>query len=230
MTAREELDAAAVHDTVRVFRDGLVEHREAINQLNVYPVPDGDTGTNMSLTMESVLAELETADGSMESVCKAIAHGSLMGARGNSGVIMSQILRGITDTIDADTIGPDALAAALTAAATAAYGAVMKPVEGTILTVARETGEAAAAAAAEGCDLEAMLRRAAETGAVSLERTPELLSVLADAGVVDAGGRGYLLLIDALINVVAGDPMPEAPEAAPVVAPQAADGHDEHRY
>ena len=119
------LDAAALRQVVTVFRDALVDHREAVNNLNVYPVPDGDTGTNMSLTLRSVVDELDGADPDMASVCKAIAHGSLMGARGNSGVIMSQILRGFSTTVaDSTSVDGAAFASALAAAAAGAYGSV----------------------------------------------------------------------------------------------------------
>ncbi|MDQ4097211.1 MAG: DAK2 domain-containing protein, partial [Actinomycetota bacterium] len=119
------------------YRDALRAHQERLNRLNVYPVPDVDTGTNMALTLESVVAELGSAD-DMAGVCKAISHGSLMGARGNSGVILSQILRGLTDRVKGEeAVDGPILAEALTAAASAAYQAVMRPVEGTILTVVR---------------------------------------------------------------------------------------------
>ena len=145
------LDAAALRQVVTVFRDALGDHREAVNNLNVYPVPDGDTGTNMSLTLRSVVDELDGTDPDMASVCKAIAHGSLMGARGNSGVIMSQILRGFSTTVaDSTSVDGAAFASALAAAAEGAYGAVGNPVEGTILTVVRESSEAAVAAAESG--------------------------------------------------------------------------------
>ncbi len=194
------------------YRDALRQHQESINRLNVYPVPDGDTGTNMALTLESVVGELNGAS-EMAAVCRAISHGSLMGARGNSGVILSQILRGVAKQFEAMPEGADgkAVAEALANAADAAYQAVMRPVEGTILTVAR----AAADAASEGTDLVDVLERARAGAADALSRTPELLSVLADAGVVDAGGAGFLLLLDAFLHVADGRPIPEATDGAP---------------
>lgn len=194
------------------YRDALRAHQERLNRLNVYPVPDGDTGTNMALTLESVVAELRAADEELGAVCKAISHGSLMGARGNSGVILSQILRGLADRLKAaDPIDGTAVAEALVAASAAAYTAVMKPVEGTILTVVREAAEAAqAAAGGPDASLETILDAAATAGAAALERTPTLLPVLAQAGVVDAGGAGFLLLLDVLLHVVAGRPVPTA--------------------
>ena len=200
------------------FRDALSVHKEAINNLNVYPVPDGDTGTNMLLTLRSVVDELDGAPDDLESVCKAIAHGSLMGARGNSGVIMSQVLRGFTGVVATEQHIDGALfAQALAEATKGAYKAVGNPVEGTILTVVRESSDAAMLAAADGADLLAVLDAARTEGAASLERTPTLLQVLADAGVVDAGAAGFLLFLDAALHVVDGRPLP-APElvAAPL--------------
>ena len=204
------IDATTLRRIIIRFRDALMAHREAINNLNVYPVPDGDTGTNMSLTMQSVVEELEGVDDDLESVSHAISHGSLMGARGNSGVILSQILRGLAGVLrDRASADGDVLVEALAAASEGAYGAVMKPVEGTILTVIREASEAAAAAARGGADLVGVLDAAQAQGRDALERTPEMLKVLADAGVVDAGGTGLLLLFDAALAEIAGRPMPE---------------------
>ncbi len=208
----EQLSVADIRAVVCGYRDALRAHQERLNRLNVYPVPDGDTGTNMALTLESVVAELKAADEDLPSTCKAISHGSLMGARGNSGVILSQILRGLSDQLKAaDPIDGTVVAEALAAASAAAYTAVMKPVEGTILTVVREAAEAAQGAAKEpGASLEQVLDAAAAGAAAALERTPTLLPVLAEAGVVDAGGAGFLLLLDVLLNVVVGRPVPAA--------------------
>jgi len=214
LTRLTSTDLVAV---MRGFRDGLRAHKERVNRLNVYPVPDGDTGTNMSLTLDSVCNGLEEIDGSdMAAVCKAVSHGALMGARGNSGVILSQVLRAIADGCKAappDGAGALEFAAALTKAAEAAYSAVMRPVEGTILTVTRESAEAAKETAGTGGDLLATIEAAKIGGEESLARTPELLPVLKQAGVVDAGGAGLLLLLDAALYVVDGRPMPEAPPA-----------------
>ncbi|HZT68056.1 MAG TPA: DAK2 domain-containing protein [Acidimicrobiales bacterium] len=214
----ESLERLAADDLVAVvtsYRDALRAHQDAINRLNVYPVPDGDTGTNMALTLESVVSELQAIDGAateMPAVCKAIAHGSLMGARGNSGVILSQVLRGLSDQLSRlDSAGADELAAGLCAASEAAYKAVMRPVEGTILTVAREMGAAARLAVDDGVGLVDVLDRVRQAGADALARTPEMLPVLKQAGVVDAGGAGLLLFVDALLKVTAGRPLPEPP-------------------
>ncbi len=206
----ERLDVQALRNVVTTYRDTMRAHTAAINRLNVYPVPDGDTGTNMARTLDAVVAEMESAPAELDPTCDAISHGSLMGARGNSGVILSQILRGMTSTLKGH---PDAdaarLADSLTAAATGAYQAVLKPVEGTILTVVRESAEAAQAAASGGAPLVDVLRAARKAGKAALDNTPELLAVLKDAGVVDAGGAGFLLLLDSALHVVGGDPLPE---------------------
>jgi uncharacterized protein len=179
----------------------------------VYPVPDGDTGTNMARTLDAVVAELDLADGELDATCNAISHGSLMGARGNSGVILSQILRGLVGTLKGATdLTATKVAEGLRAASAAAYQAVLKPIEGTILTVVRESADAATAAAADGASLVGMLRAARSAAKAALDNTPELLPVLKDAGVVDAGGAGYLLFLDAALHVVDGDPLPEPDE------------------
>ena len=163
------LDAADLRAVVVGYRDALEAHKAGINKLNVYPVPAGDTGTNMALTLTAVVEELDTAADDLAAVCKAISHGSLMGARGNSGVILSQILRGISSVVvEADVFDAKSGAAALAEAATAAYDAVMRPVEGTILTVVRESAEAAVACAEGGDDLVTVLQAARTRGADAL--------------------------------------------------------------
>jgi DAK2 domain fusion protein YloV len=199
-----------------LYRDGLRAHQEAINRLNVYPVPDGDTGTNMMLTLDAVVIEVEALQGSsfaMADVCKAIAHGSLMGARGNSGVILSQLLRGATDRLaGCGEAGPAEVAEALELASTLARQAVVRPVEGTILTVASAAAQGAQECAHGGAALVEVLDAARRRAADALASTPDLLPVLAEAGVVDAGGSGYLLMLDALVAVVDERPMPQPPE------------------
>jgi DAK2 domain fusion protein YloV len=206
----EEFGADALRHTVIAFRDTMKRHAGGINRLNVYPVPDGDTGTNMSRTLDAVVAELDGASAELDTTCEAISHGSLMGARGNSGVILSQILRGLSSTLKtAKSSGASRVAEALKAASAAAYEAVLKPIEGTILTVVRETADAAQRAANDGATLAAMLRVARAAGQKALDNTPELLPVLKDAGVVDAGGAGFMLLLDSAIHIVDGEPLPE---------------------
>lgn len=208
------MGVAELRQVVGTFRDLLALHKEAINRLNVYPVPDGDTGTNMGLTLESVATEMAGADEDMASTCAAISHGSLMGARGNSGVILSQVLRGLASTFsDAASVDATQFTSALESAATAAYGAVMKPVEGTILTVVREASEAARERLDAGdASLADVLDAARERGHDALARTPEMLPVLAEAGVVDAGGAGFLLFFDAALHVLDGRELPDPPE------------------
>ncbi len=208
----ERLNTAALRDSVRTFRDTVREHAHGLNRLNVYPVPDGDTGTNMARTLDAVVAEMDTADqDDHHATCDAISHGSLMGARGNSGVILSQIMRGFAGTIKehADVQGVK-FAEALQAAATGAYEAVLKPIEGTILTVCRESAEAAKVSADAGGSLVDVVRAARTAGKIALDNTPEQLQVLKDAGVVDAGGAGFLLLLDSVLYVVDGEPLPVA--------------------
>ena len=218
------LDAATLRRVIVGFHGGLADHRQVIDNLNVYPVPDGDTGTNMTLTMKSVVESLDGVADDLEPLCAALAHGALMGARGNSGVILAQILRGVSgvfrDSAAAGSV-PDApvVAHALAAASDGAYSAVARPVEGTILTVIREASESAQVAASAGGGMTEVLDAARDRGYDALERTPEMLAVLAEAGVVDAGGAGLLLLFDAWLAEIDGRPMPEAPEP---VAPPAA--------
>ena len=210
MPVLEQLGPDALRHTLVTYRDTLKRHQADINKLNVYPVPDGDTGTNMMRTLDAVVAELEKHPGALDETCNAISHGSLMGARGNSGVILSQILRGLSATMkSAREHGAPKVAEALKAASVAAYESVLKPIEGTILTVVRETADAAMRAAGDGATLAAMLRVARAAGRESLANTPELLPVLKDAGVVDAGGAGFLLFLDSALHVVDGEPLPE---------------------
>ena len=202
-----------IRDVIFVFRDSLKTYSDVLNALNVYPVPDGDTGTNMSLTLASVAEELETSDDQGSSQWEAISHGSLMGARGNSGVILSQILRSLSDSFAAaEEIDSEAISMALKAASEAAYGSVMKPVEGTILTVAREVAEQALEIAKEDISTVHFLEKIVFEAESSLKRTPELLPVLKEAGVVDAGGAGYVLLLSSFLHVADGRPIPPPAE------------------
>ena len=215
-----------------VYRDGLRAHREAINAMNVYPVPDGDTGTNMGLTVQSVVDELDNSEPTMAATCAAISHGSLMGARGNSGVILSQILRGMAATFaDHEVIDAATLVVALETSATAAYEAVMKPVEGTILTVVRESASAARRTHDAGTSaVVPILEASLDAGQIALEHTPEQLAVLAEAGVVDAGGAGYLLLLDAMLNVLDGRAIPDPPSVSTALTTVAGfERPDDHR-
>lgn len=204
-----ELSTAQLVAIMRCYRDVLNEHRAVINALNVYPVPDGDTGTNMSLTIEAVCRDVEAVDPTdLKAVTGAIAHGSLMGARGNSGVILSQIMRGLAGELaQAEVIDSAALTRAFEAAARGAYAAVMNPVEGTILTVVRVTAETATKST--NSDLVAYFEELRDAAQVALDATPEQLAVLADAGVVDAGGTGFVRLFDAVLHVLDDRAWPE---------------------
>jgi hypothetical protein len=207
------LRAQDLKSILQRYLDRLREHRDALNRLNVYPVPDGDTGTNMTLTLESVMNEVRPAE-TMDQVATALAHGSLMGAQGNSGIILSQILAGLANAFrDSQSLGTAQLVDALGRASVAAYRAVGRPVEGTILTVLREAAEAAQDAdTPEGEDLAAFLLRIYRRAEDALQSTPDLLPVLKEAGVVDAGGAGFLLLLVAFLEEVTGEDvvLPEA--------------------
>ncbi len=194
----------------RLMRFGLAwleRHQQAINALNVYPVPDGDTGTNMLLTMQSAYQEIQhTPEEEVGVIAQKVAHGALMGARGNSGVILSQIFRGFARSLEGltafDTVQ---FASALREAAATAYKGVIKPVEGTILTVARESSEAAVTAATASDDLKYVLEQVVREARASVTRTPSLLPVLAEAGVVDAGGQGLLIILEGMLRYARGE-------------------------
>jgi len=187
----------------------LEAHVEEINSLNVYPVPDGDTGSNMYATVKAALDEAEAVtEVTVERISAAIAFGALMGARGNSGVITSQIFRGMAEGLAGKSRfnGLD-LAHALSRGAKSAYGAVAKPVEGTILTVIRESAEAAVVAAERANDIETVLSTTVEAAEKSVARTPSLLAILREAGVVDSGGQGvYRLFQGALLHLLGRAP------------------------
>jgi DAK2 domain fusion protein YloV len=197
----EVLNAVAVRRWCATGRQDLAAARDEIDDLNVYPVPDGDTGTNLLLTMEAVDDAVRAAPDDTAATLRAMAHGALMGARGNSGVILSQLLRGLAEVLEVDG-SPAGVRRGLARGAELAYASVARPAEGTLLTVARECAEAVAAL--DG-DLAEVVRAARTAAAASLRRTPELLPALAAAGVVDAGGRGLCVLLEALEKVVTGE-------------------------
>ena len=205
------LDAATVHRWCGGGLAALRAHQHEIDELNVYPVPDGDTGTNLVLTLTSASEALEgeptgadeNGETSLGRAMRRMARGALLGARGNSGVIVSQILRGMADSFaTAATVRGGDLARALQTATQAAYAAVARPVEGTVLSVVAAAAEGAGKIKSD--DLAAVARAAARSAAEALARTPEQLPVLARAGVVDAGGRGLCLLLDALVEALTG--------------------------
>jgi hypothetical protein len=185
----------------------LSEHRDAINLLNVFPVPDGDTGTNMSLTLKAATEAIAQADDTAAYViAERLSRGALMGARGNSGVILSQILRGLSTGMEKkETVTPADLAAALNVAQQMAYRAVIKPVEGTILTVVRESAQAAEASAANGPDIPTFLGDIVTAARAAVARTPDLLPTLKQAGVVDAGGQGLTTIFEGMWRYTRGE-------------------------
>lgn len=184
----------------------LEKHQQYVNDLNVFPVPDGDTGTNMVLTMRSALNRIQNCDERhVGKVAAVLAQGALMGARGNSGVILSQIWRGLAKSLaDLETFDANDLARAFQTASETAYGGVMRPVEGTILTVIREGAEEAAEAVGKSQDLRFMMERVLERCQQALRRTPDLLPVLKQAGVVDAGGQGLVYVLEGMLRYVHG--------------------------
>ncbi|WP_328865277.1 DAK2 domain-containing protein [Streptomyces sp. NBC_00304] len=225
----DDLDAVAVRTWCSLALDALGREREAIDAINVYPVADGDTGTNLYLTAESAAAAVEavfaahetgTSAPSTADAVRAMAHGALIGARGNSGTILAQLLRGMAGVLaeePADRAGPERLRLALTRAAASAREAVAHPVEGTVLTVATAAAEAAGHTEA-GAGAGAVARAAYEGARIALEATPGQLAVLGRAGVVDAGGRGLVAVLGALVEAVSGR-APERPATGPAAPP-----------
>src|SRR5579862_1042133 len=193
----------------------LEASRQRIDDLNVYPVPDGDTGTNLTLTVRAVADAVDrTSAASRQSLARDVARGALMGARGNSGVIFSQIVRGAADVLgetDGPRIDAQAAALALRGASDAAYRAVRRPVEGTMLSVIRELAEEAEQRAPDAPPLGDLLVELVRRGEAAVARTPEQLQILRDAGVVDAGGAGLVELVRGLAAAVSGEPIPEPP-------------------
>lgn len=204
-----ELNAFVIRKCFLAAANELASKKEWINELNVFPVPDGDTGTNMTMTMMSAakeVAALETDD--MKVLCKAIASGSLRGARGNSGVILSQLFRGFTRELAAaekSTVEIPLLAAAFVRATETAYKAVMKPKEGTILTVARAMSDKAEELQNGATDIIAFAKDIIAAGDAALEQTPELLPVLKQAGVVDSGGQGLMTVMHGAFQALSGE-------------------------
>ena len=202
------LDANTLREMVNAGAALLEKNREAVNALNVFPVPDGDTGTNMSMTMLSAVKEINNKDTTaVGELAEALSKGALRGARGNSGVILSQLYRGFSKALaDRERISPADFAAALRAGADTAYKAVMKPKEGTILTVARVIADdAVKQAQMEPDSFSALMRVILTSGESILKRTQEMLPALTQAGVVDAGGRGLLLIYTGYAAVINGE-------------------------
>ena len=225
-----ELTAKQLHDMIVSAANNLENNKQPVNDLNVFPVPDGDTGTNMSLTIGSArkaLLELETDE--VGKVAKAAAGALIRGARGNSGVILSLLFRGLSVGLrDHKTASAADFARAIQIGCESAYKAVMKPTEGTILTVARVSAADAVAAAREGAGLKTVMDILCASAEETLTKTPEMLPVLKQAGVVDAGGKGYLFVLEGMRSVLRDGKVIElaeaeaAPEKAPAEAPKLA--------
>lgn len=212
----DTISAEQFFNMVLAGADNLDLHKESVNQLNVFPVPDGDTGTNMAMTMQSAAKFIRQAETeTVAEYAKQAAFGAVMGARGNSGVIFSQILAGLAKGLAGhETIDAGALVEGFNSGVQSAYKAVSNPMEGTILTVVREAGEALAAQYKKGMDVLECLRIYIAAGHESLARTPELLPVLKQAGVVDAGGSGYLYVVEGMLASLEGRTIEKV--AAPV--------------
>ncbi len=236
MTAAASSDRPTVTELIASAASALKERREEVNRLNVFPVPDGDTGTNMSLTMDAVLTEVSRlgASPAAAGIAHAVTHGSLMGARGNSGVILSQMLRGLCEPLtEVDHIDADTVALCLERAVTVAFQAVRRPVEGTMLTVLRDMSEAARPAADAGMSIDEILDVVVEAAYASVKRTPDLLPVLKESGVVDAGGYGLAILFEGFTAGLSGHSLREfdvTVTAAPIVASDAENDWDDEEY
>ena len=214
----EKISGAAFKEMVLFGAACIAGQKQSINDLNVFPVPDGDTGTNMYLTIQTACAELKkTEPATIDDAAKITARGLLRGARGNSGVILSLLFRGMSKSLKglAEADGA-ALAAAMQEGVATAYGAVMKPAEGTVLTVSRLAAQRAMEAAQENNCVEFVLEEAIRAGEVTLAETVEMNPVLKKAGVVDAGGKGYLIILDGMLRCLRGEAIPEVTEETAV--------------
>lgn len=201
------IDGQMLYRMIISAANNLENNKAIVNSLNVFPVPDGDTGTNMSMTMMSALKEVQKVNDKIaENIADAAANGSLMGARGNSGVILSQIIRGFARGIKGkDTINSRELSYALKEGANTAYKAVMKPTEGTILTVARETADKASELSKTVNDVIMLMERVCQYAETVLNKTPDMLPVLKKAGVVDAGGKGLIFIYKGMLDALKGN-------------------------
>ena len=210
----EKISGGAFKQMVAFGAACITREKQAINDLNVFPVPDGDTGTNMSLTIQTAAAELKKCEpATVGEAAKITASALLRGARGNSGVILSLLFRGLSKSAKGlEEMDGVQLAAAMSEGVTTAYGAVMKPAEGTVLTVSRLAAARAEEAAQEQNCAEYVLAEAIATGYETLAETTEMNPVLKIAGVVDAGGKGYLIILEGMLSSLRGEPMPEVEE------------------
>ena len=210
----EKISGGAFKQMVAFGAACITREKQAINDLNVFPVPDGDTGTNMSLTIQTAAAELKKCEpATVGEAAKITASALLRGARGNSGVILSLLFRGLSKSVKGlEEMDGVQLAAAMSEGVTTAYGAVMKPAEGTVLTVSRLAAARAEEAAQEQNCAEYVLAEAIATVYETLAETTEMNPVLKKAGVVDAGGKGYLIILEGMLSSLRGEPMPEVEE------------------
>ncbi len=224
----DRISGGAFKDMVAFGAACIAQQKQAINDLNVFPVPDGDTGTNMSLTIQTAVTELRRVQpATVEEAAKVTASGLLRGARGNSGVILSLLFRGMSKVFKGLNEADGAqLAAAMQEGVSTAYGAVMKPAEGTVLTVSRLAAQRALEAAGEQNDAAYVLEEAIKTGYTTLAETIEMNPVLKKAGVVDAGGKGYLIILEGMLRALRGEPIPEVEETTEEKADFAAIGDE----
>ena len=213
----EQITGALFKQMVLHGAAAITAQKQAINDLNVFPVPDGDTGTNMSMTIGTAVTELrKAAPATLTQAADLTASALLRGARGNSGVILSLLFRGMSKGLKGlETADAAAFAAAMQQGVSSAYKAVMKPAEGTVLTVSRLAAKRAVEAAAEERDIEKVLEEAIREGYETLAQTTDMNPVLKKAGVVDAGGKGYLLILEGMLAELRGEPMPETSGDAP---------------
>ena len=225
----DRISGGAFKDMVAFGAACIAQQKQAINDLNVFPVPDGDTGTNMSLTIQTAVTELRRVQpATVEEAAKVTASGLLRGARGNSGVILSLLFRGMSKVFKGLNEADGAqLAAAMQEGVSTAYGAVMKPAEGTVLTVSRLAAQRALEAAGEQNDAAYVLEEAIKTGYTTLAETIEMNPVLKKAGVVDAGGKGYLIILEGMLRALRGEPIPEVDETTEEKADFAAIGDED---
>lgn len=206
---RRPINGQALKQLIEASLIWLRTNQEIVNALNVFPVPDGDTGTNMVLTMQAAFDEIKnSSDNNFGKMIHSVAHGALMGARGNSGVILSQIWRGFARTVDeSEQLDGKTFALSLSEARDTAYKGVVRPVEGTILTVIKDVAKAAGEALSETDDPILLLEKVVSAADASVEYTPELLDVLKEAGVVDAGGKGLYYILEGMLRYIDGQPL-----------------------
>lgn len=225
----DRISGGAFKDMVAFGAACIAQQKQAINDLNVFPVPDGDTGTNMSLTIQTAVTELRRVQpATVDEAAKVTASGLLRGARGNSGVILSLLFRGMSKVFKGLNEADGAqLAAAMQEGVSTAYGAVMKPAEGTVLTVSRLAAQRALEAAGEQNDAAYVLEEAIKTGYTTLAETIEMNPVLKKAGVVDAGGKGYLIILEGMLRALRGEPIPQVEETTEEKADFAAIGDED---